>query len=479
MRRSGVSSFQITVVEISVSRLRFRPFQSPARNASRGPKWVDRGSTKTEIDLICLAIATREAQGAAACSGSDCDVDNVVLGVGDPRASAGPDGLPGASRLVSARLGIDGALSVRHLSLWILLLSGGLFRLSGGLPVWAGARSRRTAGPSPTVSASGLVVVMKISSLGLPESFRYRLERKSLPTLILLAVVLAPLLVASLFWGLYRHQTSSAAPAKAVTSDQSPSSPKSQQIAAIDETLSNAGRAIMFSMAPLTSLSAVITPVDPDPVASFRQLIALPPGSTREPPRIDPRKVRAIVDRGVVEYASARTDGDRARGARLIQTAALVGYPPARNLLARNYPQSEAVRSVVPAMDVIRYALGPVMDVAATSEDSKQIFLALGQQFALQGELDLFASQVLDSLRGDSRPQLIHRVDTLLDLLARVPGACGALARLLPGADKAADQECLFSENLRKVIETARPSTAQEEESKRRGLLMLNELGER
>jgi len=321
---------------------------------------------------------------------------------------------------------------------------------------------------------------MKVSSLGLPESFRYRLERTSLPPLILLAVVLVPLLVASLFWGLYRYHTSSAAPAKAVTADPSSASPsKSQQNALIDETLSNAERAIMFSIAPLTSLSAVVTPIDPDPVASFRQLIALPPGSTREAPRIDPRRIRAIVDRGVVEYASAKTDRDRARGARLIQTAALVGYPPARDLLARNYPQSEAVRSVVPAKDVIRYALGPVMDVAATNEDSKQIFLALGQHFALQGQLELFASQILDFLRGDSRPQLIYRVDSLLDLLARVSGGCGALARRLPGADKAADQECLFSENLRKYIETTRPSAAQEEESKRRGLLMLNELGER
>jgi hypothetical protein len=305
-------------------------------------------------------------------------------------------------------------------------------------------------------------------------------ERKLLPPLILLAVVLVPLLVASLFWAFYRYHTSSAAPAKEVTAAQSSSSPsKSQQTALIDETLSNAERAIMFSMAPLTSLSAVITPVDPDPVASFRQLIALPPGTMREAPRIDPRRIRAIVDRGVVEYASAKTDGDRARGARLIQTAALVGYPPARDLLVRNYPQSEAVRSVVPAKDVIRYALGPVMDVAATSEDSKQIFLALGQHFALQGQLDLFASQILDLLRGDSRPQLTYRVDTLLDLLARVPEACGALARLVPAAGKAADQECSFSENLRKFIETTQPSAAQEEESKRRGLLMLNELGER
>jgi hypothetical protein len=134
------------------------------------------------------------------------------------------------------------------------------------------------------------------------------------------------------------------------------------------------------------------------------------------------------------------------------------------------------VRSVVPAKDVIRYALGPVMDVAATSEDSKQIFLALGQYFALQGQLDLFATQILSSLRGDSRPQLGYRIDTLLDLLARVPGACGALARLIPGAGKAGDRECSFSENLRKHIETTAPAS-EEEDAKRRGLFMLNQVG--
>jgi len=43
------------------------------------------------------------------------------------------------------------------------------------------------------------------------------------------------------------------------------------------EGLGNAQSAIMFSVAPLTSLSAMTPQVDPDPVASFRQLIALPP----------------------------------------------------------------------------------------------------------------------------------------------------------------------------------------------------------
>jgi hypothetical protein len=325
---------------------------------------------------------------------------------------------------------------------------------------------------------------------------------------MLLSVALAPLLVASLFWAFYRYHHSSADPAKALTGAQSSALPsKSEQTASIDEKLSSAESAMMFSsapldsvpatmtpvnpdpirsfrelialppVAPLDSVPAVMTPVDPNPVASFRGRIALPPGTTRQAPGIDPRMIRTIVDRGVVEYASAKTDGDRAKGARLIQTAALMGYPPARDLLARNYPQSEAVRSVVPATDVIRYALGPVMDVAPTSDDSKQIFLALGQHFALVGELELFATQIVDSLRGDSRPRLNSRIDTLLDLLTRVPGACGPLARLVPGAGNAAEQECSFGENLRKYIETTRPAPA-EEEAKGRGLLMLNQLGD-
>ena len=307
--------------------------------------------------------------------------------------------------------------------------------------------------------------------------------RKFLSTGGRLAVILASLLVASLFWASYRNYPSSADPAKAVTSAlSSTSSSMSQETAHIDasgsEGLSNAQSAIMFSIAPLTSLSAMTPPVDPDPVTSFRDLIAVPPHTAREAPHIDPRRMRMMVDRGVVEYASAKTDGDRARGAALIQTAALVGYPPARDLLARNYPQSEAVRSVVPAKDVIRYALGPVMDAAATGEDSKQIFVALGQHFAVQGQLDLFATQILISLRGDSRPQLGYRIDTLLDLLARVPGACGALARLVSGEGEAADRECSFSQNLRKHVETTAPAH-EEEESKRRGLLVLNQLSGR
>ena len=105
----------------------------------------------------------------------------------------------------------------------------------------------------------------------------------------------------------------------------------------------------------------------------------------------------------------------------MIQTAALVGLPLARELLARNYPQSEAVRSVVPASDAIRYAIGTLMDTGATSEDSKQVFLALGQYFASQGQLDLFAGQIINSLRA-SATRSSHR---------HVAGLAGACARSL------------------------------------------------
>jgi multisubunit Na+/H+ antiporter MnhG subunit len=158
-----------------------------------------------------------------------------------------------------------------------------------------------------------------------------------------------------------------------MTTAQSSAPPsQSQQAAAIDERLSNAERAIIFSIAPLTST----------------------------------RLARA------------------------------------------QYPESEAVRSVVPENDVMRYALGRVMDLAATSEDSKQIFLALGQHFAVLGTAGFVR-------HPDSRfpvrrlAPAAHASGSLLDLLTRVPKAC----------------------------DMTRPS-AEEEDSKRRGLLMLNQLGE-
>src|SRR5262249_18129533 len=86
--------------------------------------------------------------------------------VGDcePRTSGLPC-LSAASALVPARVGVDAALSLRHVCLWIPLLRIPLLFLSGSLPVPASVNSCRTPGPSQAISASWLVVVKMRSSL--------------------------------------------------------------------------------------------------------------------------------------------------------------------------------------------------------------------------------------------------------------------------------------------------------------------------
>jgi hypothetical protein len=143
-------------------------------------------------------------------------------------------------------------------------------------------------------------------------------------TLIRLGITTGPLLIGCLSWVSYRHFVPSAGQSKAAI--VSTSSAQFLDTAATDapasETLRDAQSAVTFSAAPLRSLSLVTASVDSDPVASFRQLIAVP-DSPRAAPHVDPRKLRAIADRGIVGYANAKTDGDRARAAGLIQTSAV------------------------------------------------------------------------------------------------------------------------------------------------------------
>jgi hypothetical protein len=63
------------------------------------------------------------------------------------------------------------------------------------------------------------------------------------------------------------------------------------------------------------------------------------------------------MDVGVTRYASATDDEGKSKGASLVHLAALLGYPPARELVVRNYPRLPVVRSTVPAQDVVRFAV--------------------------------------------------------------------------------------------------------------------------
>jgi hypothetical protein len=160
----------------------------------------------------------------------------------------------------------------------------------------------------------------------------------------------------------------------------------------------------------------------------------------------------------------------------MIQAAALIGYFQARNLLARNYPRSEAIRSVVPPEDAIRYAVALVMDSTATVEDSREVLLALAQYFSARGEVDVFATHLLNSLRGDTRPQLNNRIDVLLGILVEVRGACDAVGRLVTTNDGSA-RECssALAERLRAYIENTQPA-GEEGEARQRGLLLFSQV---
>ena len=115
--------------------------------------------------IYCVPGWRIGGRSAAAFFGSDCDCDNVGLRNGDPGTteycllSVGAHRLPTASQLVSTWLGVNGALSLRHLCLWTFLLSSNLLLLSGSLPVPASVNSCRTPGPSQAISAPWLVVV--------------------------------------------------------------------------------------------------------------------------------------------------------------------------------------------------------------------------------------------------------------------------------------------------------------------------------
>jgi hypothetical protein len=291
-----------------------------------------------------------------------------------------------------------------------------------------------------------------------------------------LGLMLAPIAIGFLLWAFYWQRSlviSSSRPAAATLSatpaEKRPVGPRIAVTAAPD--------VIVLSRFPLSSVPAISDSVDPDPVASFRELIRPHPGTSRRTAPVDPRMLRKIVDRGVVTFASSKTDVERAKGAHLIQVAALVGFPPARVLLVRNYPASESVRAEVPVSDVIRYASDFFKRGATWNDESNNVFLALAKYFEQRDEMALFAKQLLWSLRGDSQPELSHRIDLLFELLSRVRGSCAALTRLVATAGDSADQECSegLATGVRRYIETTTP-TAEEDEARRRGLLLLSEL---
>lgn len=286
-----------------------------------------------------------------------------------------------------------------------------------------------------------------------------------------LAVVLLPMIVGGVIWVSVRDQsffTAALRPPRFIVLPPGASAPKPGGSEPRGASRPPPLTAIVLASAPFATVPTDL--VWERNIAQAAPELLFPESSARRPAATDPRKLREMMDRGVVAYASASTREAQARGAKSIQLAAQLGYGPARDLIARNYPRSEAMQSVVPAADAVRYTLALVTDEARESDDSKAVFAALVEHAAASGTMHAFARQLVDALRADPRPRLGHRVDVILELLARARGACAAVAQIVATATDGTADECssALNQSLLRYIQSA--GAVGDKQDGRRGL---------
>jgi hypothetical protein len=212
-----------------------------------------------------------------------------------------------------------------------------------------------------------------------------------------------------------------------------------------------------------------------DPIGHVR---ATAPAAAPAPATsINPATLRRVMDLGVAQFATGADDAAKTKGASLVLLSALLGFPPARELVVRNYPLSSAVRSAVPVQDVVRFAVD-LLAVDAMPGEPAKLAIALGNYFARRGEVLIFAKHLVDAISDDDRTQTDEQISRLFSVFVRVPGVCTGIKRAI-SQDRTIDQnEC--SDDLRaELLRNARSRgrIGMEVEGRNRGLQTLNGLG--
>jgi hypothetical protein len=187
--------------------------------------------------------------------------------------------------------------------------------------------------------------------------------------------------------------------------------------------------------------SALQNPASPESNApeSLAQETAVPATTTNDlSVQTDPRKLMNLMNAGVAKYTSEPDEANKAKGARLIQITALVGYETARNLIVTNYPRAASIRTAVPASDVILYAV----DLLMRQADAGIQFVALANYFSGRGEAPRFAKLVVDVARDSAPLREPEKIDRLFKSLSRVPGACSSLKRVILRDPTIDENEC-------------------------------------
>jgi hypothetical protein len=188
-------------------------------------------------------------------------------------------------------------------------------------------------------------------------------------------------------------------------------------------------------------------------------MVEPPPGTAVVLLRADPLRLEELNERGIALYNTAKTEEERIEGARLVHVAAVLGYGPARGVLARSFPRSHAVRSVTTRDDAVRFALDAFAMLSAFSNDPRQVVRNLAAFYIEQAQAGLFARSLLDALRDDARLQQPERLDALFETLAEVRLGCNALSTLVDLRDppEPACKAEVLRRATRRYLETAGP----------------------
>ncbi len=211
-----------------------------------------------------------------------------------------------------------------------------------------------------------------------------------------------------------------------------------------------------------------------DLVMAAKLMIPAPPDTDSKLKEVDPRTLRAIFQRGRTAMQSNFDDATSVDDIRLINIAAILGYEPARSLITIEYPRSSLFRSTVTSDEAVRYSLDPLFMAGEQSGGSGGFLVLLASYFSGRQALAGYAADLLAALRDDGRLQSEDRVQTLLELLARVRGACTAVAFAVVKARTVTGPEC--SPGLKLQIENylrANKALGLEAESRRQALRLL------
>ena len=182
-------------------------------------------------------------------------------------------------------------------------------------------------------------------------------------------------------------------------------------------------------MPKLAAVDPKLTAVDPDLAAARKMMIAAPPGTDPQLQSADPRRLRASFQRGMAALEQ-KDDDIASKGARLVNIAAILGYEPARKVIARDYPRSKVIRSAVSSSEAVRYSLDPLLFQEPPSESNQAFLVLLASYFSGRYELEAYANDLLAAVVEDRRLQSENALKTLRAQLARVPGACTAIAHV-------------------------------------------------